>query len=112
MPTRTKHIQTLDALDREIYRQRLKARGLEKKLDENFDYLQENYASMIQKSMFKSGLKETIIGTILGAVVGNGRLQESLTRMASPLADKAAEWLEKLVHKVKPTESEKFTDEK
>lgn len=112
MANRTKHIQSLEALDKEIYRQRLKARGLEKKLDDNLDYLQDNYGSMIRNSVFKSGLKETIVGTVLGAVLGNNRLQDGLAKMASPLAEKAAEWIEKLVNKVKPAKEEDFTDEK
>lgn len=110
MPNR-KHINSLEALDKEIYRQRLKAKSLEKKLDENLDHLQENYGSMIRNSIFKSGMKETIIGTVLGAVLGNNKLQEGLTRMASPLADKAAEWIEKLVHKMKPGTKEEGSPE-
>lgn len=94
----SKRIHSLDSLEKEIYRQKLRAKSLEKKLNDNFDYLQENYGSLVKNSILKSGNSgESIVGFIIRTFVGHEKLQEVLLRVANPLADKAAHWIDQLI---------------
>lgn len=107
MASNIKHLRSLDALEKEIYRQRLKAKILEKKLDENFDYLHDNYSSLVKNSIFKSGeATESIAISIIRSLVGHERLQEALVKLANPLADKAAGLIDSLLARISKKETE------
>ena len=106
MARTAKPIETLDALEKEIYRQRIKAKRLEKKFDENFDYLQGNYSSLVKNSIFKSRTGESLVTSIIRSVIGHERLQEALVKLATPLADKAAGWVDHLVNRMSKKEKE------
>jgi hypothetical protein len=106
MGNNTKQIQTLDALERELFRQRLKAKTLESKLDENFNYLQDNYSTLVKNSIFRSGEGENMVSSIIRSLVGHERLQEALVKLANPLADKAAGWIDSLIGRMNKKEPE------
>jgi hypothetical protein len=108
----SKHIRTLDHLEREIYRKQLLAKTLEEKIDHNFEYLQSNYSSLVRNSIFSSSQPGDSIGNALfRSVMSNERLQEILMKVANPLMDKAAEWIDGFAAKMQqPTgEEEGFT---
>src|SRR3974390_3231293 len=95
-------IKNLDTLEKEIYRLRLEAKSKEEKLEENLDYLQKNYASMIMNSIFNrahSG-KEKIKEKFFSSVWENEKIQEGINKIISHLADRASEGIENLVDKI------------
>ena len=106
MANNTKHIQTLDSLEKELFRQRLKAKTLENKLDENFNYLQDNYSSMVKNSIFKSADGEGMGSSIIRALLKHERLQDAVISLASPLAEKAAGWIDSLMERLNKKEPE------
>ena len=54
MRSSTKKIRNLNSLNNEILKLEAKADNIGQKLDDNFEYLQENYLTLIKKSIFKS----------------------------------------------------------
>jgi hypothetical protein len=104
-----KHIGNLAELNHEIHRLQFKTRELEKKLDEKINYLQDNYSSMMMKSFIPAIIQKTgIVGSVVGLVFQNRRLQDSLSRLADQLFDKVSDGMEfiaeKLDKKKKPDE--------
>ena len=95
-------IKDIDSLDNEIQRLQVKAGNLEERLNDNFEYLQENYSSMIMSSVFSNTgtVKNSIAGTVAGYVLGNEKLQEVISRFVNHLVDKAATGLDKLADRV------------
>jgi len=94
----SKRIRTLDQLENEIYRQKLKSKTLGNKLDENFEYLQHNYGSMFRNSFFKSSnTGESFAGTAFRSIFGNERVQDAFAKIANPLVERAAEWIDNLL---------------
>jgi hypothetical protein len=87
----------LDSLEREIRRLTIKAKRMEKQMDDNLDYLQENYTGMLFNSILplKSKKKGWASGFV-SILTGNPRLQQSLGRLADYLAEKATEGLDTL----------------
>lgn len=96
-------IKNIESLNEEINRLQAKARGLEEGLNENLDYLQENYSSLIMNSVFHGAgnmnMKNSVAGTVAGLILGNERIQAILSKLATHLLDKAADGLEKVADK-------------
>jgi hypothetical protein len=93
----SRKIRNTESLDSEIRRLQDKARVLEEKLDNNLDYLQENYSSMIMGSLFnKEGIKSSFATSLAGFFLGNEKLQEAVSNIVNTLAEKATIGLEKL----------------
>jgi len=105
-----KKIRNLNSLNNEILRLEAKADNIGQKLDDNFDYLQENYLTLIKKSIFKSSAASAagagIVGVIISSLMGNERLRDAFSKVASPLADKAAGWIESLMNRMGKKEEE------
>jgi len=110
MGSSTKKIRNLNSLNNEILKLEAKADNIGQKLDDNFNYLQENYLKLIKKSIFKSGVTGAagagILGVVISSLMGNDRLREALSRIASPLADKAVGWIETLINRMSKKEKE------
>jgi hypothetical protein len=101
MGSTSKKIRNLNSLNNEILKLEAKANNIGEKLDNNFDYLQENYLTLIKKSVFKSGGAGLgIVSVIISSLIGHERLQEALFKVANPLADKAAGWIENLLSRM------------
>ena len=104
MGSTSKKIRNLNSLNKEILRLEAKANNIGQKLDDNFDYLQENYITLIKKSIFKSSAAGAagvgIVSAIISSLIGNDRLREALSKVANPLADKAAGWIETLMNRM------------
>ncbi len=97
-------INSIEKLDREISRLQAKAKDLEGRLDESFDYLQDNYSSMIMNSVLHhaaGGLKNGIAGTILNFILNNEKLANALSKVINDLADKAATGIDRLAEKMR-----------
>jgi hypothetical protein len=96
-------IKNIESLNEEIARLQAKAKGLEGDLNENLDYLQDNYSSLIMNSVFRGAgemnMKSSVAGTVAGLVLGNERIQAILSKLTTQLLDKAADGLEKLADK-------------
>lgn len=94
-------IKSIDSLENQILLLQAKAKILEDRLDDNLDYLQDNYSSMIMRSLFKTdGAKTSLVGSIAGFFLGNEKLQEALSNIVSTLAEKATIGIEKLSEKL------------
>ncbi len=94
-------ITTTESLNNEISRLQARAKVLEEKLDDNLDYLQDNYSSMIMGSIFKGdGVNSSFAGSIGGFLLGNDRLREALVNIVNALTDVISGWIEKLADKL------------
>jgi len=81
-------IHGLDSLEKEIYRLRLKASEMEKKLDNNFAWLRENATTLIARSLFSR--KKTDPGKNKNGEEGYFR-SEKLNSMISKISDRITE---------------------
>jgi hypothetical protein len=98
-------IKNLDTLEKEIYRLRLEGKEYEKKLEDNLDHLQKNYASMAINSVFrrssaKESGKERIKEKIFSSIWDNERIRNGIDKIIGHLADRAAEGIETLIDKI------------
>lgn len=95
-------IHSLDTLEKEIYRLKLYSRKLEDRMDNNLDYLKDNYGRMAKNSIFsrKDGVKETITEGITGSFLKNERLQQAIDKIVNHLVDKATDGIDTLVEKL------------
>jgi uncharacterized protein YlxW (UPF0749 family) len=97
-----KNIHNLNSLEKELQRLQSKSEELENKLDGNLHHLQDNYSSMIMNSVLQKGvnIKNTVAGTIAGAVLGNDKLQQALSKILNNLLDRGAEAIDYLADKI------------
>ena len=102
MPKSTKASRSMDALDGEIRRLRVKAKQLEGQIDENFAYFQQHSGSLFVRSLLPRKLEgEELTGyRLLDRVMENEQLQKVLLRFADILAEKLGDGLNWLVTRV------------
>lgn len=102
MSRSTKASRSLDSLDGEIRRLRTKAKQLEEKIDENFNYFQQHSGSLFVRSLLPRKLEgEELTGyRLLDRVMENERLQKVLLRLADILAEKLGDGLNRLITRV------------
>jgi hypothetical protein len=98
----TKAARSMQTLDMEIRGLRQKARQLENKIDENFNYFQEHSGSMFVRSLLPRKIEgESLTGIrLLDTLLQNERLQRLLLRLADGLAEKVGDGLNWLVNRV------------
>lgn len=94
---KTKNIHNLDSLEREIYRLRLEAKKTGEKLDVNFDYLHENFDSLLMNSLSKSNMQNKEKSNFLISTLKNRALNAVLTKITSHFADRALKSIDKFV---------------
>ena len=88
-------------MDREIRRLRLHARKLEQELDQSLDFVQDNYSSLLLRSVLPlAGNKWGVAGSIFQLLSRNQRLQESLSRLADQAFGRIADVVEFLADKL------------
>jgi hypothetical protein len=88
----TKAARSLQELDREIEALKEKARGLETRLDECWDYFQEHSGQLFVRSIVPKSFEGLLPRTgirLLDALLESERLQKLVER----LAEKGAGWL-------------------
>lgn len=102
MARSTKASRSMDALDGDIRRLRAKAKQLEEKIDENFNYFQQHSGSLFVRSLLPRKLEgEELTGyRLFDRVLENERLQKILLRLADILAEKLGDGLNWLVTRV------------
>ena len=57
---KARNIKNLESLEREIYRLQVKTRKMEDKLEDNFEYLQNNFSSLLMNSFFQKRSKDKV----------------------------------------------------
>ena len=96
-----KKINSLESLDREISRLRVRTKELEKDLDGKLDYLQDNYSSILMKSFLPVIIQKSgIAGGILQFVFQNERLQDSVLKLAERVFNRVSDGVEFVVDKL------------
>jgi hypothetical protein len=100
MPAAKKNIKNIQSLEREIQRLRREAKGMEKKFDDSFVYLQENYSTLIMNSVLpEKGVFKSIPQSIMQLILQHERLRNALTELAENLVNKASDGIEFLLDK-------------
>jgi len=102
MPNLNKADRSMDALDKDISRLRVKAKQLEEKIDENFNYFQQHSGSMFVRSLLPRKFEgEDLTGLpIVDTVLQNERLQNILLKLADLVAEKLGDGLNWLTTRV------------
>lgn len=102
MPNRSKADRSMDALDQEIRRLRVKAQQLEEKIDDNFNYFQQHSGSMFVRSLLPRKIDgEELTGLrLVDSVLENERLQGILLKLADLIAEKLGDGLNWLTTRV------------
>jgi F0F1-type ATP synthase delta subunit len=97
---KSKNIHSLDSLEREIYRLRLEAKNIEKKIDHNLEHLQESFSSMAMNSFFrKKKTTEAEKDSFFGSFLKNEKLNAAFNKITDHIADRAAEVIDQLIDK-------------
>lgn len=102
----SENFNTLDKLERKIAHLKARSKTLEQQLEENLDYLQDNYGSMVKSSIFKktSSAGENFSGFLIRSFVNQHQFQEALDRVIEHFAAKAAYWIDSLMNWVSKNE--------
>jgi hypothetical protein len=98
----TKADRSMDALDQEIRRLRVKAKQLEEKIDDNFNYFQQHSGSMFVRSLLPRKIEgEELTGLrLVDAFLQNERLQKIILKLADILAERLGDGLNWLTTRV------------
>lgn len=92
-------ITDLESLDAAILQLKEHSGKLETQLDDNFDYLQHNYSSLIKQSLFGNITRLAVASGILKTVLNSDRIQNSIPLLIEKLAERLLDWGETLWHK-------------
>jgi hypothetical protein len=95
-------IKTVDALEKEIYKRKLRLKEIEKTLGQNVDQLRDNFGSMALQTILGPGKSSSmgITGTLMMKVMDNERLQSSLAEFVERLAEKIGDGIHKVTDKI------------
>ena len=105
MIARKKNIKDLPSLEREIHRLRREERIIESKFGENFNYLQENYQSILLNSIVpEKAAYKSIPASLLQLLLQHEKLRKALINLAENLIDKAAVGIEFIIDKCFPSD--------
>ena len=95
----------MQTLEREIQRLRRDARLLERKFDDNFTYLQENYQSLLMNSIIpEKAAYKSIPASLIQLLLQHERLRKALINLAENLIDKVADGIDLLINKCFPSD--------
>jgi hypothetical protein len=102
MPKFTNADRSMNALDQEIRRLRAKAKMLEEKIDENFNYFSQHSGSMFVRSLLPRKIdgEEPTGLRLLDKVLENERVQTAVLKLADILADKLGDGLNWLTTRI------------
>jgi len=107
-----KNINSLESLDREIHRLQSRATKLEGEMNEKFDYLQDNYSSMMIRSFLPLiGQKIGVAGSLLQLAFQNHRLQDAMSKLAQQIFNKVSDGVEFLSDKLDRNKKENGSEE-
>ena len=96
-----KEIESLQSLEREIYRLQRKAKNIEVELDNNFDHLQDNFHRMTWNSLvrYKSNRQSWSAGVVQN-LLSQDRVQDGLAQLVSYLAEKLTDGIDRLISRL------------
>lgn len=102
MARKTKAAQSLELLENDIRKLRLKARQLEDQMDENFTHFTEHSGSMFVRSLLPRRIEgESLTGNpVLDPFLQNERLQKILVKLADFVAERLGDGLNWVVNRV------------
>ena len=102
MPKLSNADRSMDALDQEIRRLRVKSKQLEEKIDENFNYFQQHSGSMFVRSLLPRKIDgEELTGVrLFDSILENERLQNIILKLADIIAEKLGDGLNWLTARV------------
>jgi len=95
--------RSMNTLDEEIRQLRVKAKQLEEKIDDNFNYFQQHSGSMFVRSLLPRKIEgeEQLTGLrLLDVAMQNERLQSILLKLADIIAEKLGDGLNWLTTRV------------
>jgi hypothetical protein len=95
-------IKNVDALEKEIYKRKLRLREIEKNLGHNVDQLRDNFGSMALQTILGAGKKNpvSITGNLMMTVMNNEKLQSSLAEFVERLAEKIGDGIHRVTDKI------------
>jgi hypothetical protein len=95
-------IKNVDALEKEIYKRRLRLREIEKNMGNNVDQLRDNFGSMALQTILGPGKKNpaSITGNLMMTAMNNEKLQSSLAEFVERLAEKIGDGIHKVTDKI------------
>jgi hypothetical protein len=96
------YIKDIDSLEREIYMLKREAKQLEHQLDENLDYLQQNYGRLTMNSVFSRARtgRELLSEKLTESIWSNEKFQYALNKVVNYFVDKTADGVEIMVDKI------------
>ncbi len=98
-----KKSNNLASLEKEIRRQKQRAKQLENQFDDNFSHLQENYLPMLMNSVLPEKTKyKGIPATIISLFLEHDRFRNTVIKLAEHLVDRASDGIDYLSEKLKP----------
>lgn len=98
---KVKNIHNLDTLEKEIYRLKLEARNIEAKLENNFDYLQQNYSSIFMNSFSSKKKQEREKkNDFFDSLFKNENFYSAINKVTEHIANRAADGIDSLIDKI------------
>jgi hypothetical protein len=94
MSHKRKKIRNLNQLDKEIHRQKLRAKELELKIDAQVDHFQDHFLSMAAQSLLK---KTGPASGFIQLILENDSVQKGLQQLSSRLSEKFTHLIESFV---------------
>ena len=96
------NIKSVDALEKEIYKKRLRLRDIEKDLGKNVEHMRDNFGSMALQSLMGPGKSSPmgITGNLMLKAINNEKLQNSLAEFVERLAEKVGDGIHKVTDKI------------
>ena len=96
------NIKSVDALEKEIYKKRLRLRDIEKDLGKNVEHMRDNFGSMALQSLMGPGKSSPmgITGNLMLKAINNEKLQNSLAEFVERLAEKVGDGIHKVTDKM------------
>ncbi len=96
---RKKNIKDIDTLEKEIYRLKLEAKRTEDKFENNIDFLEKNYPSMVVNSFF-CGEKEKKDNGHSHSFFRSEKLNSILSSVTDHIAEKASDGIKDQIDKL------------
>ena len=94
-----KNIRDIDTLEKEIYRLKLEAKRTEDKFENNIDFLEKNYPSMVVNSFF-CGEKEKKDNRSNHSFFKSERLNSILSNVTDHIAERASDGIKDQIDKL------------
>lgn len=96
------NIRTADALEKEIYKRKLRLKEIEKHLGHNMDNLKDNFGSMALQSILGPGKSSSLglTGNLMMKALDNEKLQSSLANFVERLAEKIGDGIHRVTDKI------------